>query len=67
MPNRTLIRGLVVLAVGLLIGSLSSLLEHFGLLGTATDFVRGALDGLSVVAFAVAIWLLVRSSRVRQD
>jgi hypothetical protein len=67
MPNRTLISGLVVLAAGLLIGSFSSLLGHFGLLGTATDFARGVLDGLSVIAFAVAIWLLVRSSRPAQD
>ena len=61
MNNKTFINGFVVLGAGLLASSVSSFLEIFTLFGTATDFVRGVFDGLSVVAFGVAIFALVRS------
>lgn len=63
MDNRKVVNGLVILTTGLLASSLSSFLEHYAILGTATDFTRGLLDGLSVVAFCVAIFVLVRSRR----
>lgn len=63
MDNRAFTNGLVVMGAGLFASSLSSFLEHFAILGTATDFTRGAFDGLSVVALGVAIFLLVRSTR----
>jgi hypothetical protein len=61
LGNRGFINGLVVLALGLLASSLSSFLDRFAILGTATDFATGLFDGLSVVAFVVAIFVLVRS------
>jgi hypothetical protein len=67
MGNRTFINGLVILVAGLLASGVSSFLEHVGLLGAAADFMMGLFDGLSVVAFAVAIVVLVRSRRTVQD
>jgi hypothetical protein len=61
MGNRTFINGLVFLGVGLLASSVSSFLVHFAIFGTVTDFIRGFFDGLSVVAFCVAIFVLIRS------
>ncbi len=63
MNDRNFVTGLAVLAAGLFASSISSFLEHFVLFETATDFARGFFDGLSVVAFAVAIFVLVRSKR----
>ena len=63
MNNKNLVNGLAVLAVGLLASSVSSLLEHFTFLGTATDFTRGFFDGLAVGAFCVATFVLIRSRR----
>ena len=67
MGSKTLVNGLVVLGVGLLASSVSSFLEHLAILGAATDFVRGLFDGLSVVAFCVAIFVLVRSKSAKQN
>jgi hypothetical protein len=64
--NRTFINGLVVMGLGLLASSASSFLGRFAILGTATDFASGLFDGLSVVAFAVAIFVLVRSRGATQ-
>jgi hypothetical protein len=61
MNNKAFISGFVVLGAGLLASSVSSFIETFTIFGTATDFVRGIFDGLSVVAFCVAIFVLVRS------
>lgn len=61
MPNRTFTNGLIILAAGLLASSVSSLLEIFSLFGSGTNFVRGFFDGLAVVAFCGAIYLMVRS------
>ena len=61
MKDRYFSTGLAVLAAGLFTSSVSSFLEHFAVLGTATDFTRGLLDGLSAVAFVVAIFVLVRN------
>lgn len=63
MNDRNLIKGLVVLAAGLLASSISSFLEHFAILGTATEFARGLCDGLSMVAFCAAIFILARSKQ----
>jgi hypothetical protein len=67
MTNRTLIDGLIILGAGLLASSASSFLEHFAILGTANGFARGLLDGLSVVAYCVAIFVLVRSRSKMQE
>jgi len=61
------INGLVFLVAGFLFSSLSSFFGHFAILGTTTGFVRGFLDGLSVVAFCVAIFVLVRARRRTQE
>jgi hypothetical protein len=63
MAERAFINGLLVLGAGFLASSVSSFLEHFTILGTATDFARGFFDGLSVIAFCVAIFVLVRTRR----
>jgi hypothetical protein len=63
MGNTTSTNGLIILAAGFLASSVSSFLEHFALLGTATEFATGLFDGLSVVAFCVAIFVLVRGAR----
>jgi len=63
MSNRGFNSGLAVLGVGLLASSVSTLLGRFAILGSATEFARGLFDGLAVVAFAVAIYVLVRSRR----
>ena len=60
MENTRLVNGLIVLCAGLFAAAVSSFLEHVTLLGPATGFVRGFFDGLSVVAFAAAIFVLVR-------
>lgn len=52
--------GLMVLVTGLFTSSISSFLEHFTILGAATDFFSGFFDGLSVVAFSVAIFIMIR-------
>jgi hypothetical protein len=67
MGNGMFIDGFVVLCAGLLASSLSSFLEVFAVLGTATDLVRGVFDGLSVVAFSAAIAILVRSRAVPRE
>jgi hypothetical protein len=61
MSNRTYLNGLVFLGAGLLASSVSSFLVHFAIFGNATDFIKGVFDGLSVVAFCVAIFVLIRS------
>jgi hypothetical protein len=63
MNNRSVLDGLVVLALGLLASSGSSLLEHIRILGSATDLARGFLDGLAAGMFCVAVFVLVRSRR----
>ena len=61
MTDRAFNNGLAVLGVGLLASSVSTFLGRFAILGSATEFARGLFDGLAVVAFAVAIYVLVRS------
>jgi hypothetical protein len=58
--------GIVILAIGLLATSLSSFIGQVAIFGTGTNFIRGFFDGIAVVAFGVAIFVLVRSSRVGQ-
>jgi hypothetical protein len=64
MDNKAFTNGLVALGIGLLASSVSSFLETFAIFGTTTEFARGLFDGLSVVAFCVAIFVLVRSRRI---
>jgi hypothetical protein len=61
MGNRMLTNGLGILAAGLLASAISSFLERVAILGDATQFVMGIFDGISVVVFAVALVVLVRS------
>jgi hypothetical protein len=63
MDSRPFATGLAVLGAGLLASSVSAFLAHFGFLGSGTEFARGLFDGVSVVAFAVAIVLLFRGRR----
>jgi hypothetical protein len=63
MADKNLTKGWLVLAVALLISSLSDFLESWGVLAARPDFVRGLLDGAAVVALAAAIWLMARSRR----
>jgi hypothetical protein len=56
--------GLIVLVAGLFASSASKFLDHYGTFGTATDFTRGLFEGLSVVAFGVALFDLVRIRRI---
>jgi hypothetical protein len=67
MGNKILIDGLVILGAGLLASSISSFLEHVAVFGTANDFMRGFFDGLAVIAFLAAIFVLVRSRRTTQE
>jgi hypothetical protein len=67
MNNKNFINGLAVLAAGLFASSISSFLEHFPLLRNATELTRGFFDGLSAVAFVVAIIVLVRNKGVKND
>lgn len=67
MSNKTLVNGLVIMAIGFLASSLSSFIGHFTLFGTATDFVSGFFDGLAVGLFGVAIFILLRSRSLRQE
>lgn len=66
MVNRTQMNGVILLGAGLLASSISSLLEHFAIFGSATDFATGFFDGLATGAFGVAIFLLVRGKRIAQ-
>lgn len=52
---------MLLLVVGLLISSISSVIEDFGIFGSSGSLAMGFFDGLSVVMFAVAIFFLVRS------
>jgi len=61
--NINFTNGLAILAAGLFASSISSLLEHFVILGNATELARGFFDGLSAVAFVVAIFVLARKER----
>jgi hypothetical protein len=63
MSNKTLSNGIICFGAGLGASSLSSFLDHWAVLGDATDFGAGFFDGLAVVAFAVAIFILVRDRK----
>ena len=67
MDNRALNKGLLILGSGLLASSLSSFLEHIAGLGNGTEFARGLFDGLAVVAFCAAIFVLARSRRTTPE
>lgn len=60
MSNNSIRNGLVVLMLGLLASSIASFLGDFMLLGSATNLAQGFFDGLAVVAFVVAIAVLVQ-------
>ena len=67
MGNKTVIHGLAILSGWLLASSVSSFLGTVGILGAATDFTQGVLDGLAVVAFGAAIVILVRGRRSARE
>ena len=61
--DQRIVNGLIILGAGLFASSVSSFLEYFTILGTAIEFTTGFFDGLSAVAFGVAIYILARSQR----
>ncbi|MBU7030965.1 MAG: hypothetical protein HXS53_00410 [Theionarchaea archaeon] len=63
MTDKPLMNGLIVFGLGLLFKSLSSFIERFSLFGTSMDFILGFLDGVSVIAFGLAIFLLIRERK----
>jgi hypothetical protein len=52
--------------LGFLCSSIASLLDRFAGIGQVANFARGALDGLSVVAFGAAIFASVSAMRRRR-
>jgi hypothetical protein len=67
VKNRSLINALAALGVGFLASTVSSVLDRFDTMGDVTESAPVLLDGLSagpaVVAFSVAISLLIRCRR----
>ena len=63
MLKGTMGKGLAVMAGGMLATGIASLLDRFALLGTATDASIGFLHGLAILAFLVAIPLLIHGAR----
>jgi hypothetical protein len=61
MDDKRFTSGMLWFVTALLLSGVSSFLGHYALLGDATNLAQGFFDGLSVVACAVAIVLLVRS------
>ncbi len=66
MPKKAAVDGYIWFALGLLCSSIVSLLDHFAGVGRLANFARGVFDGLSVVAFGAAIFVLV-SQRARKN
>jgi hypothetical protein len=66
VKNKKFHNGFVLLSLGFAALSVSFFLEIFTIFGDGTDFARGFFDGLAVVAFGVAIFVLVRSKRKQQ-
>ncbi len=67
MRKTSLVHGLAILGAGLFASSVSSFLGHLAILGRATDLVSGVFDGLAAVAFALAIFVLVRGARATRE
>jgi hypothetical protein len=63
MDDSRFASGMAWFFAALLLSSVSSLLEYLPLFGSATSFVEGFCDGLSVIAYGAAVFLLVRSCR----
>jgi len=59
MSKRAFANGYVWFALGLLCSSIVSLLDHFAGVGRMANFARGLFDGLSIVAFGAAIFVLI--------
>jgi hypothetical protein len=66
MSKKALTDGYLWFALGLLCSSIVSLLDRFAGVGRMANFARGVLDGLSIVAFGAAIFVLV-SERARRN
>jgi len=64
--TQTVARGFAAMAAGLFAKGLSSLLERFVLLGSATDVTAGFFDGLAAISFLVAIPLFIRGARTSE-
>jgi hypothetical protein len=67
LSTRTLSDGYVWLVLGLLCTSITSLLDHFAGAGRAANLARGVFDGLAIVAFGTAIFLMVYKARQSDD
>ncbi len=67
MPEKAVVDGYVWFALGLLCSSIVSLLDHFAGAGRMANFARGVFDGLSIVAFAAAIFVLVSRRAGRRE
>jgi hypothetical protein len=63
MDEKQFTDGMLLFAVALLLSGASSFVGHFAIFGSSTSLAQGFFDGLSVVACAAAIVLLVRSRR----
>jgi hypothetical protein len=61
MTDKKFTNGLLLLVIGLMTSSISSVIEDFKILGSSSNFAMGFFDGLSVVIFAIAIFFLARS------
>ena len=59
MPENSIASGYVCLNLGLLCSATSSFLDRTSGRGSVANIVRGALHGLSIVAFGAAIASLV--------
>jgi hypothetical protein len=66
MLNRSARNGYLCFGLGFFFSSIASFLDRFAGAAPVANFIGGALDGLSVVAFAVAIFVSIRALR-RED
>jgi len=67
LSKKAFLDGYVWLVLGLLCTSITSLLDHFAGAGRAANLARGGLDGLAIVAFGTAIFLMVYKARQSDD
>lgn len=66
MSRNASMDGFICLGLGLLFSTASSVLERFGIGGSSSGFASGALAGVSTVAFAASILVLVGGVSLRR-
>jgi hypothetical protein len=66
LSKKAFLDGYVWLVLGLLCTSITSLLDHFAGAGRAANLARGGFDGLAIVAFGTAIFLMVYKARQKE-